>query len=184
MHTLHTDVQHDSKIAALHASCGACQNSYNTVKCLLLWLLMLLQLLLLLSITPDNLDSHRPGIAMTAIQVMQLTKLQVSAAVLKQQQLCAPAVLEAESNGLQQHAGYASNRYFQHAVVSSLTQQDCALPTSCIAAECKLLVKACTSSHISQQPNQSIAVHLTGFYDAVAITYAVRSHSQFCWVAG
>ncbi len=61
---------------------------------------MLLQLLLLLSITPDNLDSHRPGIAMTAIQVMQLTKLQVSAAVLKQQQLCAPAVLEAESNGL------------------------------------------------------------------------------------
>jgi len=99
-------IQHDSEIAALHASCGACQNSYNTVKCLLLWLLLLLQLLLLLSITPDNLanDSHRPGIAMTALQVMELTKLPVSAAVLKQQQLCAPAVLEAESNGLQQHA--------------------------------------------------------------------------------
>jgi len=41
---------------------------------------------------------------MTAIQVMQLTRLQVSAAVLKQQQLCASAVIEAESNGLQQHA--------------------------------------------------------------------------------
>jgi len=41
---------------------------------------------------------------MTAIQVMQLTKLQVSAAALKQQQLCAPAQLEAESNVLQQHA--------------------------------------------------------------------------------
>jgi hypothetical protein len=41
---------------------------------------------------------------MTDIQVTQLTKLQVSAAVLKQQQLCAAAVIEAASNGLQQHA--------------------------------------------------------------------------------
>ena len=37
--------------------------------------------------------------------------------------------------------------------------QGCALPTwctTCIAAECKMLVMACSSSHISQQLIQSI----------------------------
>ena len=42
--------------------------------------------------------------AMAAIQVKQSTKLHVSSTVLKQQQLCALAVSEAGSNGLQQHA--------------------------------------------------------------------------------
>ena len=41
--------------------------------------------------------------------------------------------------------------------------QGCALPTwctICIAAECKMLVMACSSSHMSQQLIQSIVMHL------------------------
>ena len=58
------------------------------------------------------------------------------------------------------------------------------VPTSCIAAECKLLSKACIRNHSTQQPKQCIAVHLTEYCKASASTYTVRLHSQFSCVAG
>ena len=51
--------------------------------------------------------------------------------------------------------------------------QSCALPTSCIAAECKNHFKACTSSHITPQQTQCMAIHLTGFCDGVSSTFKV-----------
>ncbi len=60
--------------------------------------------------------------------------------------------------------------------------QGCAVSTSCIAAECKLLVKACSSNHIIQQSTQCIAVHLTGLCVAAPTAHAVRFHPQISCV--
>ncbi len=97
-------IQYD-KTAALHASCDACQSSCNTVKKLLLSLPLLLQLL---SITFDfnANDSHGPVVAVVSILSKELIKIQVSANKLKQQQVCAPAVVEADNNCLQQYAAH------------------------------------------------------------------------------